>query len=519
MSNPSTAETTSTGTTIAFTFPLGRYHATALGTAPNDGVVEWPPSPWRLLRALYSSWRTRNPDLPATTVEPLLAELAAVPEYHLDTRTSIGQTRHYMPGEKSGIESSALVHDTFVVCSSEHPTLFVAWPALDLSDEHRSALGQLCDSLTWLGRAESIVDAHLLDRDEPRPETNCRQLTAAAPTNPGTPIRLLVPDRPLDIKALTVNLQEMRGNAKTRATLPAKAELHAFSRPNPDAVHRVPVSSARRHAPTAVRLAVVPIESLDTPDAETVGRVRGREVRAVESSRSAARLPLPDVLVHASALRRAAMSLYGRLNNGSGSPTLSGRADDGPRRGHSHAHYLPLPADGLGRSGRFIESFLIWAPEGLNDEVLDALQRLRRVDAWQWVSASRPFRVVVDGIGEPADLAPGLVATGGVERVWTSLTPVVPGHHPHHGRSWEDQVVKELQRDLSDRGLSHAEISLERWAGQFGTARPRSGRPSHRAQNARFAVSLTFDEPPVSAGPICLGAQSHFGLGLFRPTA
>ncbi len=35
---------------IKLTFPAGRYHATPWGRHVNEGVAEWPPSPWRLLR-------------------------------------------------------------------------------------------------------------------------------------------------------------------------------------------------------------------------------------------------------------------------------------------------------------------------------------------------------------------------------------------------------------------------------------------------------------------------------------
>ncbi|MDD4650430.1 MAG: type I-U CRISPR-associated protein Cas5/Cas6, partial [Desulfoplanes sp.] len=37
--------------TVAFTFPGHSYHATPWGSHVNEGLVEWPPSPWRILRA------------------------------------------------------------------------------------------------------------------------------------------------------------------------------------------------------------------------------------------------------------------------------------------------------------------------------------------------------------------------------------------------------------------------------------------------------------------------------------
>ena len=47
---------------IELTFPSGRYHATAWGHHVNEGVPEWPPSPYRLVRALYDVWKRKRPD-------------------------------------------------------------------------------------------------------------------------------------------------------------------------------------------------------------------------------------------------------------------------------------------------------------------------------------------------------------------------------------------------------------------------------------------------------------------------
>ena len=59
-------------TTLAFRFPLGRYHANPWDRAVNEGASEWPPSPWRILRALVATWHTRWPDLPAAEFDGLL---------------------------------------------------------------------------------------------------------------------------------------------------------------------------------------------------------------------------------------------------------------------------------------------------------------------------------------------------------------------------------------------------------------------------------------------------------------
>ena len=48
--------------TVSIRFPGGHYHATPWGSSPNEGLVEWPPSPWRLLRALLACGFAEHPD-------------------------------------------------------------------------------------------------------------------------------------------------------------------------------------------------------------------------------------------------------------------------------------------------------------------------------------------------------------------------------------------------------------------------------------------------------------------------
>ena len=82
---------------LAFSFPAGSYHGSPWHVAANAGESEWPPSPWRIVRALLATWHTRCPELDegevGSVIELLTGEL---PEYWVPT-ASPSQTRHYMP--------------------------------------------------------------------------------------------------------------------------------------------------------------------------------------------------------------------------------------------------------------------------------------------------------------------------------------------------------------------------------------------------------------------------------------
>src|SRR5437588_5734085 len=94
--------------TLKLTFPAGRYHATPWGRHVNEGVPEWPPSPWRLLRALVATWQRKCPDLSEAAVSQVLRQLLPPPLFYLPP-ARVAHTRHYMPWEKKGPADRTLV--------------------------------------------------------------------------------------------------------------------------------------------------------------------------------------------------------------------------------------------------------------------------------------------------------------------------------------------------------------------------------------------------------------------------
>ena len=62
---------------VTIRFSAGRFHATPWGHHVNEGLPEWPPSPWRLLRALVATWKRKLADEPLVeqVMPSVLAEL------------------------------------------------------------------------------------------------------------------------------------------------------------------------------------------------------------------------------------------------------------------------------------------------------------------------------------------------------------------------------------------------------------------------------------------------------------
>ena len=147
--------------TLKLRFPSGRYHATPWGHHVNEGLIEWPPSPWRLLRALIAvGFATQGwTDVPPLA-KSLIGKLAAVlPSYQLPTGITAAHTRHYMPYIEGKNQKTTLVWDTFANVGNGE--ICVHWPCEITSDE-TALLAALARDVSYLGRRESWAEAELI---------------------------------------------------------------------------------------------------------------------------------------------------------------------------------------------------------------------------------------------------------------------------------------------------------------------------------------------------------------------
>ena len=101
-------------------------------------------------------------------------------------RHRVAHTRHYMPWEKKGPADRTLVFDTFV-CIGRHDPVSIGWADAELSSDDRTALTKLLGNLSSLGRAESWVQAELIEAQ------SIVELGPAEPNNPN-PVPVLCPD-------------------------------------------------------------------------------------------------------------------------------------------------------------------------------------------------------------------------------------------------------------------------------------------------------------------------------------
>ena len=115
-------------TVLELRFPAGRYHATPWGRHVNEGAVELPPSPWRIVRALIATWylkARRDEEISESTVRALADALLSQPPVFRLPRATTAHTRHFMP-TKGGDKTK--IFDTFVLSRKSRPcSLLGAW--------------------------------------------------------------------------------------------------------------------------------------------------------------------------------------------------------------------------------------------------------------------------------------------------------------------------------------------------------------------------------------------------------
>lgn len=513
----------------------GQYHATPWDHQVNEGVVEWPPSPWRLVRALIATWHLKAQHLDAALVESIVSKLAsALPRYALPPMVE-AHTRHYMP---LGDDKTTKIFQSFARIDDE--PLLINWPDVDLSDDEHDALATLLRRIGFLGRAESWVEARLV--------TTSEHAWNSAPLGqlPGDDeiVRVLAPVPPAayltwraetveSIKARELREQQNKDEAKGKA--PSKA------------LSKAALKKVEARVPSDILDALC----CDTSDLKKAGwsqppgsqwveytRPRHQVEPTLRAYRQSTSRPTVARFAIASAvlprLTRAlgeAEKLHKSLVSWDQSkgPVFTGCDANGtPLSGHEHAHIFPESYDLHGH----ITHFTVYAEMGFDAAARRALENVRKL----WGRKGHDLQLALLGIGQPEDFA-GLDTRSGAcplfveSSVWRSRTPFVGTRHIKRRKNGEPKLDErgleiggpehDLRRLLAERGLEPLSIEqttdtnlgkATRWLA-FQTERSTGGGRRGRQHGTGFEI--TFAEPV--RGPIALGYGAHLGLGQFEP--
>ncbi|MBY0504694.1 MAG: type I-U CRISPR-associated protein Cas5/Cas6 [Bryobacteraceae bacterium] len=471
--------------TIELSFPAGRYHATQWGRHVNEGVSEWPPSPYRLVRGLFDVWKRRLPDLSPDRFYAVARLLASPPHFCLPPSRS-SHTRSYLHKNKEDASEKALVFDGFVVVDRA-ARVYLGWPEVQLESTVRQDLGALLAQLNYLGRSESWIAASFAE-SAPMHAWNCRPVLGRESI--GQAIR---------VAAVTPQLPGQSSEDWLTSLTYSTADLVKEKRSQPPALTWVDYSLEEDH------FALDPSVEYPT-QVECVLYAMHTKVKPL----------VTETVSLAEQVRRNVMGAHLRVRElfdepdpRAISPRFSGKDSSGkPLTGHQHAFYLPLDRDGDG----YLDHVLISLPSGA-------------FDSQEYLALHR-IRAVVRANGYPIELIPVGEGTSNAilqsARCFRSASPYVPSRFYKKGRgTWEEWMKAEITRECMVRGLP-APIRTS----VAPPPRVRSGRSiewrefqrSRKDEPPRYGAGFELEFRESVPGPFALGYAAHFGLGLFCPS-
>ena len=520
---------------IAVSFPHGRFHATPWNQHVNEGMTEWPPSPWRLLRALVAVWRIKCPDLSNTSdaeMPKVIRKLAATAPLIKLPPASTGHTRHYMPAPKTG--KPTLVFDAFVSVDPEEPVTYV-WPQVELDAGEAAALETVLSRLAYFGRAESLCVARLCSSGEWQRSRGalCGWIdSATGETNPGETVGTVTDERM--VRTLVPD------NDHPDSSRRWDAWSYKQKQPGyPDPLWNLLVETGTMHKegwsdPPGAKwlLYVIPEDALSSQSHPHRSAPTAGACHVARYVLDGTVLPrVTETVYLAETARRYLQGIFGALHEGEWSPVFSGKTSDGRpvADNHHHAFYLPSDEDGDGR----LDHITVVAAEGFGDCELRALDRFTHLHG----PGGTELRLLLAGVCSlaGADRVPLLAPAS----AWRSLTPFISTRHYKERGAKRDRCPRDelpetiLREELARRGFAAprhvtrlARCELGR---PLGTSRKTTARSLSWLEFRRQRVSgngrrgtdpgagflLEFSEPVC--GPLAFGYGCHFGLGLFGP--
>jgi CRISPR-associated protein Csb2 len=496
-------------------FPLGRFHATPWRVNPfDDPYGEWPPSPWRFVRAVVARWyqwaREGSVSRPAAELDTLVAALCASQyRFRLPPGARKGSpVRQYFPVEfgwnpkerkKPAIRTygTSLAQDNYW-CIPASGDGAVWWfldgdrwtgPLLDVLD-------RCLERITYFGRAEAFTRIHRVLDAAPAP--NCQLLEHRV----AGAVPILVPNK----EATLADVERVTDDpCNVNRSVPLGARLAYAVRPSRPIPSEKP-SLAR--AMRATHLMQFAIGWNVAPEMRAVvrltARLRGRVIQQLLRIKTGDSKATWSCV--GASIRAAIAEMTGK--------DAKGKPLTGP---HRHTEFLVWFEDGLPtrmlvyREGREFDE----------DERAAILRAASRELSWG-VAGSKPDAWKVRLVPLDRAVPPPAGFDGVAARAWESVTPYVPPRHfLRNGKPRpRESVESQIRRELGLRGFSAVDdvevkqVGDTRWVAVHIPRRASTERPTIGDRRG-YMLRLLFAQP--IGGPVRLGHSSSLGLGLFRP--
>lgn len=487
-------------------FPLGRFHATRWKQgAYGDPYGEWPPSPWRFLRALanrWFQWSRETGDIDKERLMRLLQSLSCqVPEFYITPHSWRGEPiKQYQPTQVTWTNASkkasaykkpksSLIEDHYRLIPPQ-TSIYWLWENLDTLDT--DLLDVLLARILYFGRAESWTKLSRISSLPNNPGEHCvlseKRFTNAVPVLAADPkqqdnLRLLFePTEHEEIK----NKEIPSGTRWFYTSLPSKPQIVARTKRSlryPEDLTCIQFVIGGRVLPKIERWPIV------------TGHFRNQILARLTESLSYN-------------IAKLSIEVKEKIKG------ISGKDCDGQRlKDHSHAFISIIP-DEYGQPARLV----IWRSTPFSrDEIAAMMMASEKPIGWDYATPKWMIKL----LPLPFDMEFPLHIDGSCQ-CWESVTPFIP---PRQRRRYRkngklragesaDMVAEKLLNKVYGIDVARIDVGEMSWiTGHMNSVERRT--KGQRIELPGFHLVLHFNEPVT--GPIALGDSSHYGMGLFRP--
>lgn len=452
---------------IKIKFESNRYNATPWGNNVNENIPEWPPSIYRLYRAMIDSWKRRY-EYPEEKIVKLFTTLTEynpcykIPEYtssyivsYMDTKTNLDLADN----------ESALIYNPFIYVTDY---LYIVYN-VDLDNESKTILNQLLSGINFLGRSESWVTISLTDQD-----IECNLI----PSKMGdfyVPVATRV-----DNKWLSNMVKLTSDTAKSNLPETMKIVRYEFIRTINKKQH---MNSSNK---TQIKSVLYELTSIALPS-------------------------IYDTLTLSEKVHSLLLS-KSRLLKVKNFEKFSGRKDDGTvLKGNRHIYIMPLDINNDGR----IDHILLKGRENLNVEEINVINSIHAIYQKSGKIQVTPIQYYSEN---------DCLINKMKSKYWLSETPVVFSRHFKKNKgSYYDWMYGELIRELKFHSIITNDDEIEKielikniskrernyyWLNYKRTRK-------NDTERMGYGFKLTFKNK-ISC-PFSVGYASHYGLGLFMP--
>lgn len=472
--------------TIKIKFINGQYHANPWGRNVNEGVAEFPPSPYRIVRTIIDAWFRKRSEWELDELESIIKALASEsPKFHIsEYKEAFYKT--YMSENTKDPADKQIIYDSFISINPDEPVL-IMWNNVNLNSKELSDLNEILSTVNYLGRSNSWVEISL--------ESNVEGMT-------------------WNVFPVDNNVIEESSHLEIiKIATPVRKEDYIFSLPWIEALElsTSDLIEKKTGSPYALKFEDYYMDN-NKKNATSLTKTNNsyNDINTfVYSINTSVPPQITETIKISERLHTKLNGTYGKLFDKSSSETFSGRSSEGKiLTGHRHLFILPIDQKESGRT----DHILLRSKESFTDKELKVLGLVDSI----WQSDRKPDIKLV-----PIEWGNELSVSFLVKsNKFKSVTPFIPTRHYRKGRGdFKNWLFKELSHELVNHGFPEPiDVALLKKLERKGHSYYWLDFLRNRKNDSSrigYGFEITFKEDII--GPFSVGYGAHFGLGLFYP--